>query len=55
MDFIFTPVLAEVLRAKVAAFVHLSLQSQELQRSLESITALNIEMLAPSRRGRRVP
>ena len=46
VDFIFTPVLAEVLRAKVSAFVHLFLQSQELQRSLESITALNIEMLA---------
>jgi putative two-component system response regulator len=46
VDFIFTPVLAEVLRAKVAAFVHLFLQSQELQRSLQSITALNIEMLA---------
>jgi putative two-component system response regulator len=46
VDFIFTPVLAEVLRAKVSAFVHLYLQSQELQQSLESITALNIEMLA---------
>jgi putative two-component system response regulator len=46
VDFIFTPVIAEVLRAKVAAFVHLYLQSQELQSSLESITALNIEMLA---------
>jgi putative two-component system response regulator len=46
VDFIFTPVLAEVLRAKVAAFVHLFLQSEELQRSLQSITALNIEMLA---------
>jgi putative two-component system response regulator len=45
VDFIFTPVLAEVLRAKVSAFVHLYLQSQELQRSLQSITTLNIEML----------
>ena len=45
VDFIFTPVLAEVLRAKVSAFVHLYLQAQELQRSLESITTLNIEML----------
>jgi putative two-component system response regulator len=41
VDFIFTPVLAEVLQAKVSAFVRLFLQSQELQRSLESITALN--------------
>jgi putative two-component system response regulator len=46
VDFIFTPVLAEVLRAKVSAFVHLFLQSKELQSSLESITALNIEMLS---------
>jgi putative two-component system response regulator len=45
VDFIFTPVLAEVLRAKVSAFVHLFLQSQELQRSLQSITTLNVEML----------
>ena len=45
VDFIFTPVLAEVLRAKVSAFVHLYLQSQELQHSLQSITTLNIEML----------
>ena len=41
MDFIFTPVLPDVLRAKVAAFVELFLQSQTLQRSVESITALN--------------
>jgi putative two-component system response regulator len=46
VDFIFTPVLAEVLRARVAAFVHLFQQSEELRRSLGSITALNIEMLA---------
>jgi putative two-component system response regulator len=46
VDFIFTPVVAEVLCAKVSAFVQLYLQSQELQSSLESITALNIEMLA---------
>ena len=36
-----TPVLPGVLRAKVTAFVELFVQSQELQRSLESITALN--------------
>ena len=41
VDFIFTPVLPEILRAKVTAFVDLFIQSQELQRSLESITALN--------------
>jgi diguanylate cyclase (GGDEF)-like protein/PAS domain S-box-containing protein len=41
VDFIFTPILPNVLRAKAAAFVDLYLQSQALQRSLESITALN--------------
>ena len=46
VDFIFTPVLADVLRAKVAAFVQLFVQSQQLQRSLEAIKALNVEMLA---------
>ncbi len=38
VDFIFTPIRVDVLRAKVSAFVDLYLQSQELQRSLESIT-----------------
>ena len=41
VDFVFTPVQPDVLRAKVTAFVDLFLQSQELHRSLESITALN--------------
>ncbi|MGD0453691.1 MAG: EAL domain-containing protein [Solirubrobacteraceae bacterium] len=41
VDFIFTPVLPEVLRAKVSAFVDLFRQSQELSRSLEAITTLN--------------
>jgi diguanylate cyclase (GGDEF)-like protein/PAS domain S-box-containing protein len=44
VDFIFTPVLAEVLRAKVSAFVELFRQSQELSRSLESITTLNVAL-----------
>ena len=47
VDFIFTPVLAEVLRAKVSAFVHLFLQSAGAAAARwQSITALNIEMLA---------
>ena len=46
VDFVFTPVRSDVLRAKVSAFVDLYLQAQELERSLESITALNVEMLA---------
>jgi diguanylate cyclase (GGDEF)-like protein/PAS domain S-box-containing protein len=41
VDFIFTPVVPDVLRAKVSVFVDLFMQSQELQRSLESITTLN--------------
>jgi diguanylate cyclase (GGDEF)-like protein/PAS domain S-box-containing protein len=41
VDFIFTPVLPDVLRAKVSVFVDLFVKSQELQRSLVSITNLN--------------
>jgi diguanylate cyclase (GGDEF)-like protein/PAS domain S-box-containing protein len=41
VDFISTPVAPDVLRAKVTAFVELFLQAQALQRSVESITALN--------------
>ena len=41
VDFIFTPVQPEVLRAKVSVFVDLFVQSQELRLSVESITALN--------------
>ena len=45
VDFIFTPILAEVLRAKVTAFVDLFVQSQTLQRSLEAIATLNAALL----------
>ena len=46
VDFIFTPVVPDVLRAKVTVFVDLFVQSsshrsQELQISLGSITTLN--------------
>ena len=41
VDFIFTPIRVDILRAKVSAFVELYMQAQELQRSLESITSLN--------------
>jgi diguanylate cyclase (GGDEF)-like protein/PAS domain S-box-containing protein len=44
VDFITTPVRADVLRAKVSAFIELFLRAQELQRSLESITALNVAL-----------
>ncbi|MEA2156285.1 MAG: hypothetical protein QOE11_2425, partial [Solirubrobacteraceae bacterium] len=41
VDFLFTPVHGEVLRGKVSAFVDLFLQTQELQRSLKSVTELH--------------
>jgi diguanylate cyclase (GGDEF)-like protein/PAS domain S-box-containing protein len=41
VDFIFTPVVPDVLRAKVKVFVDLFVQSQKLQRSLAAITTLN--------------
>jgi len=44
VDFIFTPVLPEILRAKVTAFVDLFIQSQRLQQSLDSITELNLAL-----------
>ena len=43
-----------MLRAKVSAFVDLFLQSQELQRSLESITALNAALRDSEVRARAV-
>ena len=41
VDFIFTPIIPDVLRAKVSTFVDLFDQSQELHWSLQSITVLN--------------
>jgi diguanylate cyclase (GGDEF)-like protein/PAS domain S-box-containing protein len=52
VDFIFTPIRPEVLRAKVSAFVGLFVQSAELQRSLESITALNAALASSEVRAR---
>jgi diguanylate cyclase (GGDEF)-like protein/PAS domain S-box-containing protein len=54
VDFIFTPIQPEILRAKVAAFVGLFVQSAELQRSLESITALNAALASSEVRARAV-
>jgi diguanylate cyclase (GGDEF)-like protein/PAS domain S-box-containing protein len=54
VDFIFTPILPDVLRAKVSAFVDLFVASQELQRSLESITALNAALRDSEVRSRAV-
>jgi diguanylate cyclase (GGDEF)-like protein/PAS domain S-box-containing protein len=44
VDFIFTPVLAEILQAKVSAFLNLYMQAHALRRSLDSITALHTEL-----------
>ena len=54
VDFIFTPIHADVLRAKVAAFVDLFLQTEELKRSLESITKLNAALRDSEVRARAV-
>ena len=54
VDFIFAPILANVLRAKVSTFVDLFVQSQELQGSLESITALNAALRESEVRARAV-
>ncbi|MGH3993664.1 MAG: response regulator, partial [Pseudonocardiaceae bacterium] len=54
VDFIFAPIVREVLQAKVSVFVDLFVQSQELQRSLESITALNNALRDNETRARAV-
>ena len=54
VDFIFTPVRPDVLRAKITAFVKLYLQAQELQSSLESITSLNAALRESEVRARAV-
>jgi diguanylate cyclase (GGDEF)-like protein/PAS domain S-box-containing protein len=54
VDFIFTPILGEVVRAKVSAFVDVFVRAQELERSLESITALNAALRDSEVRGRAV-
>ena len=54
VDFIFTPVSADVLRAKVSAFVDLFLQAQHLHRSLDSITGLNAALRDSEVRARAV-
>jgi diguanylate cyclase (GGDEF)-like protein/PAS domain S-box-containing protein len=45
VDFIFTPVLTEVLQAKVSAFLNLHMQAQTVRRSLDRITALHAALL----------
>lgn len=47
VDFITMPVLPSVLQAKVTAFVDPFIRSQELERSLESMTARPAALTAP--------
>jgi diguanylate cyclase (GGDEF)-like protein/PAS domain S-box-containing protein len=54
VDFIFTPILPEVLQAKVSAFVDLFVQAQRLRDSLASITALNVALRDSEVRARAV-
>jgi diguanylate cyclase (GGDEF)-like protein/PAS domain S-box-containing protein len=54
VDFIFTPILPDVLRAKVSAFVDLFVRTQELQHSLDSIETLNAALRASEVRARAV-
>jgi putative two-component system response regulator len=44
VDFLFAPIAADALRAKVAAFVDLFARAHEHQDSLDSITALNASL-----------
>jgi diguanylate cyclase (GGDEF)-like protein/PAS domain S-box-containing protein len=54
VDFIFTPLFPDELRGKVAAFVDLFRQSDELQSSLESITGLHAALRESEVRARAV-
>ena len=54
VDFISMPMRADVLRAKVSAFVELLAKSQELHRSVEAITALNAALRDSEVRARAV-
>jgi diguanylate cyclase (GGDEF)-like protein/PAS domain S-box-containing protein len=54
VDFVFTPILPEVLQAKVSAFVNLFVQAQRLRYSLDSITALNAALRDSEVRARAV-
>ena len=44
VDFIFSPIAGDALRAKVTAFVDLFARAHEHQHSLDSITALNASL-----------
>jgi diguanylate cyclase (GGDEF)-like protein/PAS domain S-box-containing protein len=54
VDFLFTPLVPEVLRAKVSVFVDLFEQSEKLRHSLDSITALNAALYDSKARSQAV-
>jgi diguanylate cyclase (GGDEF)-like protein/PAS domain S-box-containing protein len=54
VDFIFLPIIPEVLRAKVLAFVEMFVQAQELRSSVETVTDLNAALRASEVRARAV-
>lgn len=54
VDFIFTPIMPEVLRAKVTAFINLFQQAHDLETSLASITTLNVALRASEVRAQAV-
>ena len=54
VDFLFAPIAADALRAKVSAFVDLFAKAQEHQHSLDSISALNASLRDSEVRARAV-
>jgi putative two-component system response regulator len=54
VDFLFAPIAADALRAKVSAFVDLFAKAQEHQDSLDSITVLNASLRDSEVRARAV-
>jgi diguanylate cyclase (GGDEF)-like protein/PAS domain S-box-containing protein len=54
VDFIFTPIVRELLQAKVSMFIDLFLKSAELQRSLDAITLLNAALRDSEARSRAI-
>jgi diguanylate cyclase (GGDEF)-like protein/PAS domain S-box-containing protein len=54
VDFVFTPIQPDVLRAKVSAFAELFLQAEELKITLAAITVLNEALLDSEVRARAV-
>ena len=54
VDFIFAPIVPDVLRAKVSVFVDLFLKARDLERSLDDVTTLRDEFREREERARSV-